>query len=187
MKLKEILDLAWEWYLFYLFDLNFFFLLFQIVLIFYFFFKNRDAVLLIDEADIFLEKRSLNDITRNAMVGIFLRLLEYHQGVLFLTTNRVESFDEAFHSRISIALRYEALDQEKRKQVFENLLTAAGIEGVDVNELSRYDLNGRQIKSAIRLAQALALAEKTKVCFDHFAKTLETSIQFQNFLSGIEQ
>lgn len=32
-----------------------------------------------------LEKRSENDIVRNAMVGIFLRLLEYHQGVLFLT------------------------------------------------------------------------------------------------------
>src|SRR5690348_1764601 len=37
---------------------------------------------------------SKNDILRNAMVGIFLRLLEYHQGVLFLTTNRVECLDE---------------------------------------------------------------------------------------------
>lgn len=43
-----------------------------------------DAVVLIDEADIFLEKRGDEDIKRNALVGIFLRLLEYHQGVLFL-------------------------------------------------------------------------------------------------------
>jgi hypothetical protein len=43
-----------------------------------------DAVVLIDEADIFLEKRTEEDIKRNALVGIFLRLLEYHQGVLFL-------------------------------------------------------------------------------------------------------
>jgi SpoVK/Ycf46/Vps4 family AAA+-type ATPase len=35
-----------------------------------------DAVLLLDEADIFLEKRNDNDIQRNAMVGVFLRLLE---------------------------------------------------------------------------------------------------------------
>jgi len=35
-----------------------------------------NAVILLDEADIFLEKRSDNDIHRNAMVGIFLRLLE---------------------------------------------------------------------------------------------------------------
>jgi len=37
--------------------------------------KLWEAVLLIDEADIFLEQRSKNDIQRNAMVGIFLRLL----------------------------------------------------------------------------------------------------------------
>jgi hypothetical protein len=41
---------------------------------------NWEAVILIDEADIFLEARNDNDIVRNAMVGVFLRLLEYHQG-----------------------------------------------------------------------------------------------------------
>lgn len=34
------------------------------------------AVLLIDEADIFLERRSLHDLQRNAMVTVFLRVLE---------------------------------------------------------------------------------------------------------------
>lgn len=48
------------------------------------------AVLLLDEADVFLEKRTIQDIHRNALVSIFLRLLEYFQGILFLTTNRVE-------------------------------------------------------------------------------------------------
>lgn len=47
-----------------------------------------NAVILLDEADIFLERRTLQDVTRNALVGIFLRLLEYHTGVLFLTSNR---------------------------------------------------------------------------------------------------
>src|ERR1700743_47845 len=36
-----------------------------------------DAVLLLDEADVFLEERSLHDLGRNALVSIFLRLLEY--------------------------------------------------------------------------------------------------------------
>src|SRR6202012_1302752 len=48
------------------------------------------AILLLDEADVFLEQRSIHDIHRNALVSIFLRLLEYFQGILFLTTNRVE-------------------------------------------------------------------------------------------------
>ena len=39
------------------------------------------AVLLLDEADVFLEKRTIHDIHRNALVSIFLRLLEYFQGV----------------------------------------------------------------------------------------------------------
>lgn len=39
------------------------------------------AVLLLDEADVFLEKRTIQDIHRNALVSIFLRLLEYFQGV----------------------------------------------------------------------------------------------------------
>lgn len=60
------------------------------------------AVLLIDEADVFLEQRSLNDVARNAMVSVFLRALEYHSGVLFLTTNRVHTVDPAFQSRFSL-------------------------------------------------------------------------------------
>lgn len=35
------------------------------------------AVVLIDEADVFLEARSLHDLTRNALVSVFLRQLEY--------------------------------------------------------------------------------------------------------------
>lgn len=49
------------------------------------------AVLLIDEADVFLEKRTLTDVHRNALVSVFLRLLEYYEGILFLTTNRVNT------------------------------------------------------------------------------------------------
>ena len=34
------------------------------------------AVVLIDEADVFLEKRDTHDLERNAMVAVFLRQLE---------------------------------------------------------------------------------------------------------------
>ena len=36
-----------------------------------------EAIVLIDEADVFLEERSFHDISRNAMVAVFLRQLEY--------------------------------------------------------------------------------------------------------------
>lgn len=35
------------------------------------------AVVLIDEADVFLEERSVHDLQRNAVVAVFLRQLEY--------------------------------------------------------------------------------------------------------------
>eukprot|EP00736_Rhodelphis_marinus_P002732 Rmarinus@m.15237 len=146
-----------------------------------------DAVILMDEADIFLERRTEKDIHRNAMVGIFLRLLEYHQGVLFLTTNRVSCFDEAFHSRISVALKYEPLDKEARRQVWENLLEAAGLSDSDLraDQLCEYEINGRQIKTTIRLAQSLARAENVPVSASFVKLTVGVARQFQEDVGGL--
>ncbi|KAK3941752.1 P-loop containing nucleoside triphosphate hydrolase protein [Diplogelasinospora grovesii] len=58
------------------------------------------AVVLLDEADVFLAERDDDSLSRNAITSIFLRHLEYYQGILLLTTNRLDSFDEAFQSRI---------------------------------------------------------------------------------------
>ena len=112
------------------------------------------AVLLLDEADVFLEKRTIQDIHRNALVSIFLRLLEYFQGILFLTTNRVETFDDAFQSRIHIALRYGELTTKAKKTVWKMFLDRVqAMEGVetavfseaDYDTLARNNLNGRQV------------------------------------------
>ncbi|KAJ1307821.1 hypothetical protein OPQ81_001902 [Rhizoctonia solani] len=84
------------------------------------------AVLLIDEADVFLEARSNHELQRNALVSVFLRVLEYHSGVLILTTNRIRSFDDAFLSRFSVALRYPDLDRESRTVLWSKFLMLAG-------------------------------------------------------------
>lgn len=70
-----------------------------------------DCVLLLDEADVFLAQRTRTDIKRNSLVSVFLRVLEYFTGMLFLTTNRVGAFDEAFKSRIHISLYYPPLGE----------------------------------------------------------------------------
>ena len=113
------------------------------------------AVLLLDEADVFLEKREVHDIHRNALVSIFLRLLEYFQGILFLTTNRVETFDDAFQSRIHVALRYEELSTKAKKEIWkmflEKVRVMEGVETVgfkeaDFDALARRNINGRQVR-----------------------------------------
>lgn len=89
--------------------------------------KTWKAVLLLDEADMFLEKRQLGDVYRNAMVGVFLHLLEYHQELIFLTTNRLTHLDPAFKSRISVAIKYPALDQKAQEQIWTNFLRMADV------------------------------------------------------------
>jgi hypothetical protein len=125
-----------------------------------------DALVLLDEADSFLEARSSSSsLERNAMVSVMLRLCEYHQGILFLTSNRIDSLDPAFQTRITLALRYESLSMEGRSKVWENLLLKSGYESnmqsFDLNELSKPALNGREIKNALRLAMALAVDEQS--------------------------
>ncbi|KAK7934752.1 hypothetical protein PG985_000247, partial [Apiospora marii] len=80
------------------------------------------CVLLLDEADVFLARRSLSDVDRNALVSVFLRRLEYYSGILFLTTNIVGMIDEAFKSRIHVALRYDTIDERTTGQIWKNLL-----------------------------------------------------------------
>ncbi|KAL6043367.1 Mitochondrial sorting-like protein [Balamuthia mandrillaris] len=149
-----------------------------------------NAVVLIDEADIFLEKRTAHDILRNAMVGIFLRKLEYHQGVLFLTTNRVKCFDPAFNSRISVAIKYPDLEEEARAEVWKNLLsnnTTNSDLAKGSQELAKYPMNGRQIRSTIRLAMALARSQNTEINDQHVALTVKMAKEFDQDLLAEEQ
>jgi SpoVK/Ycf46/Vps4 family AAA+-type ATPase len=71
------------------------------------------AVMLIDEADVYIKRRDDN-ITMNAVVGVFLRVLEYFNGLLFLTTNRVDDIDEAIVSRCIALIRFHPPDREDR-------------------------------------------------------------------------
>ena len=92
---------------------------------------NWDALILLDEADSFLETRSsMSPLERNAMVSVMLRLVvvEYFSGILFLTSNRIKSLDPAFQTRITLALRYDPLDDPACAKVWKNLMVKSGFE-----------------------------------------------------------
>lgn len=143
-----------------------------------------NAVLLIDEVDIFLEKRDL-DIHRNALVGVFLRLLEYYNGILFLTTNRVEQIDPAFYSRISLAIKYPALSADAREQIWSGQLSLYQIDlsAVELNSLAlNYDLNGRQIKNCVRIVNSLSRYRKTTPTLEDFLAVVNKVEEFNKTL-----
>ncbi|CAG8017779.1 unnamed protein product [Penicillium salamii] len=80
--------------------------------------KQFNAVLLLDEADAFMEQRTSYHDTHNRLVTIFLRKLEYYQGILFLTSNRGIQFDDAILSRIHLITEYENLTREFRRDLW---------------------------------------------------------------------
>jgi AAA+ superfamily predicted ATPase len=108
------------------------------------------AIILIDEADVYLAERSLQDVQRNGLVSVFLRHLEYFQGIMFLTTNRLTIFDDAFQSRIHFAMKFGDLTARVKKTIWETFLrkvpTEVKISEEEMGDLSRKDINGRQVR-----------------------------------------
>jgi len=138
-----------------------------------------NAVLLIDEAEVFLQKRSPTDVARNALVSIFLRQLEYYQGILILTTNMAAQCDPAFESRIHFCIRYPDLDLESRKAIWRTFIEKASnntgdIGEGDINRLAEYKLNGRQIKNAVSISRCIALDQQSPLLAEHIETVLST-------------
>ncbi|TQN71968.1 hypothetical protein CSHISOI_03558 [Colletotrichum shisoi] len=152
-----------------------------------------NCVLLLDEADVYLAERDIRDLSRNGIVSVFLRNLEYYSGVLFLTSNREGLIDEAFKSRIRVALRYKAIDLKGTVQIWRNIMRKIGEENMekklpvtfDKEDLEAWALehfeenrsrradglsptstatwNGRQIRNAFQTAIALATFERLEL------------------------
>ena len=93
---------------------------------------------------------------------------------MFLTTNRNDEIDDAFESRITISYNYVPLNFEDRCKVWTNLLNAAKIHITNeyIKYLAKLQSNGRRIKNIIRLANTLAISEKTITNQTHFNKIL---------------
>lgn len=156
-------------------------------------------MLLLDEADIFLQDRDYKNLERNALVSIFLRTLEYFKGVLFLTTNRVGIFDQAFQSRIHVTLGLPSLDQDRRTSVWAIFLQDLAAKNV-ISE-SRYaelmklvkekwskdKLNGRQIRNAVRTALVVAQKSGVMVGEAEFETVLRISSEFEGYMAGLTQ
>lgn len=179
--------------------------------------RKWGCVLLLDEADVFLAKRERggDSIDRNALISVFLRTLEYYSGILFLTTNRIGSFDEAFKSRIHISLYYAPLSKSQTLDVWAMNLNRLSKSNRDIyvdrseieafarshwNDGKRW--NGRQIRNAFQTAVALAeyeFQEKCQRCEKtgdkppfrpaledrHFKAVARTSAEFDDYLQSV--
>ncbi|PSN71715.1 P-loop containing nucleoside triphosphate hydrolase protein [Corynespora cassiicola Philippines] len=178
--------------------------------------KIWGCVVLLDEAEVFLEKRKITDLERNALVSVFLRVLEYYEGILILTSNRVATFDEAFKSRIQLSLHYDDLSKGQRQKIWRNFinrlkrmnqsssiqvkdpgtLQIKEAESIDIDfddvecyigELAEHDMNGRQIRNAITTARQLAKFKQQKMSYTHLKHVIAVSSKFDTYLRSVQE
>lgn len=139
--------------------------------------------------------------------------MEYFQGLLFLTTNRVGQIDDAFISRVHIAIGYGALSPESRAKIWQGFFRKLAKERagriqitpkakqwvLDKAASGEAQLNGRDIRNALQTAITLAEAEynededfdpdKTTVVVDqsHFARVLDITNKFHSYVQSIRR
>lgn len=122
---------------------------------------------------------------------MFLRVIEYHEGILILTSNRVGTFDEAFRSRIQIAVHYPPLRAYQRLQIWKNFfdrLESFKDGSVDVEELRDHleelqelEINGRQIRNAITTARQFADWKSKTINYEHLKIALHVAAEFNEY------
>lgn len=115
--------------------------------------ERWNCILMIDEADTYIYKRG-QDILQNCIVGTFLRLLEYYNGILFLTTNRADIIDEAIMSRVTVSIEYKNPGLDDLFAIWETHIPAYGlnISGHNLLEIAKkFPMSGRDVRNCLKL------------------------------------
>lgn len=86
--------------------------------------------------------------------------MEYYRGILFLTTNRVGQFDDAFVSRIHLIIHYAPLGEPERRKIWTQFFEKLEDERSDISitgrartyvlddpEIKDVEWNGREIRN----------------------------------------
>ncbi|KAJ2906799.1 uncharacterized protein MKZ38_010790 [Zalerion maritima] len=135
------------------------------------------AILLVDDADVFLTKRIPAGLKGNMLVSVFLRMLEYHRGVLFMTTNQLAAIDPAVESRADVTLAYPDLGCRARSEIWDGVLdmcsTPVGLSEAERESLAQLELNGRQISSVYKLAMLFANGQNESLKAGHLRRAVD--------------
>ncbi len=132
-----------------------------------------DCVLLLDEADVYIRRRG-NDLEHNAIVAEFLRTLEYFNGLLFMTTNRVADIDDAILSRCIAVLAYETPGREDAERLWRTLAAQLGAqmpEGLVAQLVAAWPgASGRDIKELLKLTTKFCRSKEIPLSIEAFSQ-----------------
>ena len=129
------------------------------------------AILLLDEADVYIRRRD-NDLEHNAIVAEFLRTLEYFNGLLFMTTNRIDDVDDAILSRCIAKIHYETPPRIDAMRLWKLLAEQLGADLSDdlIDALTNAwpQASGRDIKELLKLTTRYCRAKEIPLSEDAF-------------------
>jgi hypothetical protein len=145
-----------------------------------------NAILMIDEADTYIHERG-EDVVQNCIVGVFLRLLEYYKGVLFMTSNRANVVDDAILSRCTAHIEYKHPPREDLIKIWKILseqfgaeMTSDAIEEI-VDEFPK--MGGRDVKNMVKMMRLVS-----KKAGGHCdLKMMKRLLPFMNFRVKMEE
>lgn len=110
-------------------------------------------------------------------------MLEYYRGIIIMTSNRAETMDRAFQSRIHLTLRYPDLEPTAKEHIWRYFVTQMKTDDTLTDDayhrLAELPMNGRQIKNVVKISTLLAAQEGGKLSIDYIDTVLEAIMDME--------
>jgi hypothetical protein len=133
--------------------------------------EDGGAILFFDEADALFGKRSevkdSHDRYANIEINYLLQRIEAYQGLAILATNLKNSLDSAFMRRLRFIVNFSFPSVTERKIMWEKVFPPeTPTDGLNFNQLAKYNLTGGNISSIAINAAFLAAQAGTPITMD---------------------
>ena len=164
---------------------------------------NWKSMILFEDADAIVYSRDMYQLRRSAIVSIFLRHIEYSEGIHFITTSNDCNIDPAIRSRAHLALGLPRLTFDAQEWIWLNFIGRISTEllanKAELDSFIKHDLrnlhqrdhgamNGRQIRNCVDAALALARVEGGATLRPgHIKRILDLGKEFRSFLGTTDR
>jgi len=145
---------------------------------------TSNAILCFDEADALFGKRSevsdAHDRYANIEVSYLLQKMESHEGLTILTTNMLESLDEAFLRRLAFVVHFPFPEAAERQHLWRLAWPPeTPIDGdIDLAQLAdNYRLSGGNITNVALASSYLAAADGSPVRISHVMNAVKREFE----------
>lgn len=127
--------------------------------------KSKNKVLLLDECDSLITQRNNVGIILGSEINTLLTEIEKCEGIMILTTNRVDTLDTALERRISLIIEFPEPNFELRQEIWKKIIPKKLpiAKKIKIAKLAEYKLTGGQIKNAILQAARFAAADNCRI------------------------